>query len=101
MEVQRRGMEMGKGLEHKFCEGQLDGAGGAEPGEKESQGEPYGSLLLSERRVELGGDWSLLPVTGQEGITSGCARGDLGQILWKIASKKGLTSIGRVCPGKR
>lgn len=93
-------MELWKGLEHKSFEGQLEGAGGTESGEKEAQGEPYCSLQPLERRMESGGDWCLLPVIGQEGITSGCARGDLGQILWKIAPQKGLSSIGRVCPGK-
>lgn len=79
-----------------------DGAGGAQPAEKEAQEGPFPSLQLPERRLQPGGVGFSDPVTSDR--TRGnnlelCWR-SLDWILGKISSLKGGWDIGRDCPGQ-
>lgn len=75
--IQRRAMELVKGLEHKSYEQWLRELRLLGLGRGKAQGTPPHSLQLPERRLYWDGGRPLFWVTGWEEVVSSCTRGRL------------------------
>ena len=72
------------------CSAPAGAQGSGEVGEEETQGRPYCSLQLPERRLGQGEVrfFSYVTLIGQEGMASSCSRGGSGWILGGISSQR-------------